>query len=357
VWSVSWERRADLSDEALRMARDVGDPATLAIVLVNRFYAINAPENLSHRIADAVDLLELAGSSTDPKLRFMAEFVRARAAIESGDADELAAHLPKAEALAAEAVQPTFRWMVGWLTTGRYVLAGRLSDAETAVTANLALGTETGQPDANRLYLLQLTPIRYEQGRLGELEPQLSELCAHPAIPHWALAALASCELGEDAAARDHHDRLRTIGFEMPRHPLGLALVCVAAEVTRRLGNLASAQPLYELLAPYPSSFGLLAGSPTGCTAYYLGILAMMTGRFDTAEDHFRQGSAIYERVGAPAFLARLRTEWARMLLTRRGPGDVEEARTLLDRSTTTAAELGLVEVEHRASAVVGEML
>jgi hypothetical protein len=248
--------------------------------------------------------------------------------------------------------------MVGWLTTARCLLAGRINDAETAVTANLALGTETGQPDAERLYLLQLTPIRYEQGRLGELEPQLAEICARlHAIPHWALAALAASELGEDSVAREHHDRLRARRFEMPRHPLGLGLVCVAAEVTRRLGDMASAEQLYELLAPYPGSFGLLAASPTGCTSYYLGMLATMIGRLDAAEGHFRQGSAIYERVGAPAFLARLQAEWARMLIARDGPGDADKARTFLDRATATAAQLGLVEVEHRAKAVVEEML
>ena len=358
VWSVPWERRAALSDEALRLARDVGDPATLAVVLVNRFYAINAPENLPDRIADAVDLLDLAGQLADPVLRFMAEFIRSRAAIESGDADVFADHLPKAEALAGDAGQPTLRWMAGWLTTARYLLGGFVSDAETAVTANLALGAETGQPDADRLFLLQLTPIRYEQGRLGELEPQLSELCARlPAIPHWAVVALAACATGDDAAARTYIDRLRVAAFEMPRHPLGLGLVCVAAEVTRQLDDLSAAECLYERLAPYPSSFGLLAASPTGCTAYYLGMLAAMTGRFAAAEEHFRQGSAIYERVGAPAFLARLRAEWARMLLARGGSGDVEQARALLDRAVATAATLHLVEVEQRVRAVVEEML
>ena len=114
--------------------------------------------------------------------------------------------------------------MLGWLTTARLLLAGSVSEAEAAVTANLALGIETGQPDAERLFLLQLTPIRYEQGRLGELEPQLSELSAQlPAIPQLAsLAALAVCQLGEDSAAGTHHDQLRAIGFEMPHTPWGL---------------------------------------------------------------------------------------------------------------------------------------
>jgi hypothetical protein len=358
VWSGQWERRVALSDEALRLAREVDDPDTLASVLITRFYAINSPDTLSARIADAVELLELAGSLADPIVVHMAHFLRARVSLESGEADELLAHLPTAEALSGELGEPSYRWMVGWLTTACLHLAGRIGDAEAAVAATLTIGRETGQPDADHVLLLQLALIRFEQGRLGELEPQFQDACARfPAVPGLAaLAAWAACELGRDAAARAQYDRLVAVAFDLPRDPVWLGLLSVAAEVTCRLGDLSGAERLYELLSPYSSLFGLLAGSPTGCTAYYLGMLATMTGRFDAAEDHFRQGSAIYERVGAPAFLARLRAEWARMLLARARPDDVEQARTLLDRATATAAELGLVEVEHRARAVGEEM-
>jgi hypothetical protein len=53
--------------------------------------------------------------------------------------------------------------------------------------------------------------------------------------------------------------------------------------------------------------------------------------------------------MGAPTWLARTHLEWARMLLMRRQPGDVERARELLGQALATARELGLGTVERRA--------
>jgi hypothetical protein len=53
--------------------------------------------------------------------------------------------------------------------------------------------------------------------------------------------------------------------------------------------------------------------------------------------------------MGARADLARTRLEWARMLLTRRQPGDADRARELLGQALLTARELGLATVERRA--------
>src|SRR5688572_15900634 len=51
----------------------------------------------------------------------------------------------------------------------------------------------------------------------------------------------------------------------------------------------------------------------------------------------------------APPGVARRRLEWARMLLTRRQPGEADRARELLGQALDTARELGLADVERRA--------
>jgi hypothetical protein len=53
-----------------------------------------------------------------------------------------------------------------------------------------------------------------------------------------------------------------------------------------------------------------------------------------------------HERLAAPAWLARTRLEWARMLLTRRRPGDTDRARELLNQALPVARELGLAKIE-----------
>jgi hypothetical protein len=51
--------------------------------------------------------------------------------------------------------------------------------------------------------------------------------------------------------------------------------------------------------------------------------------------------------------LARTRLEWARLLLTRRHPGDADTARDLLGQALATARELGLGGIERHAAALV----
>ena len=58
---------------------------------------------------------------------------------------------------------------------------------------------------------------------------------------------------------------------------------------------------------------------------------------------------AVYERVGAPAFLGRTQVAWAKALLARGSPDDAEQARALLTTAVTAARQHGFVSVERRA--------
>ena len=122
-----------------------------------------------------------------------------------------------------------------------------------------------------------------------------------------------------------------------------------AAEVALHLGDGATAGVLYELMSPYSDQVVATAGVTCGAVGHYLGRLATILDRFDEAEAHFAAAEATHERIGAPAWLARTRCEWAGMLLTRRQPPDAERARDLLGQALTTARELGLGSVERRA--------
>jgi hypothetical protein len=89
--------------------------------------------------------------------------------------------------------------------------------------------------------------------------------------------------------------------------------------------------------------------------AHHLGLLATTLGRYEEADQHFHDALAIHERIGAPQFVAQTRLERASMLLRRRGPGDEEQARNLLGQALSTARELGLLNVERRAAALLSQ--
>jgi hypothetical protein len=63
VHGGDWERRVALSDEALAMARRVGDPTTLAHVLSARCTAIWAPPTAVERLANTGDLVAMSDIS------------------------------------------------------------------------------------------------------------------------------------------------------------------------------------------------------------------------------------------------------------------------------------------------------
>jgi hypothetical protein len=73
-----------------------------------------------------------------------------------------------------------------------------------------------------------------------------------------------------------------------------------------------------------------------------LGLLATAARRFDDAERHFADAIEIERRMRARPWLAHAQQGWAAMLLTRRGPGDLDRARVLLGDARATYRTLGM---------------
>jgi tetratricopeptide (TPR) repeat protein len=355
VFASDRGRRVRLSDESLRIARSLDEPATLAHVLVSRAWTINAPDTLADRLACVAELLRLSQVLDDPLVKFRAHFLRARITLESGEFDDGKEHLEKARAIVEELGQPTLRYMVGWLAVGHVFRTGRIDDADRAAQAAFEIGESSGQPDAFPVFLLQRSSIRLEQGRLGTLIPELAEMYTNlPGMPGLAvLLAAAHCEGNQPEDARRFLEPVAATSFDLPQDPLWLGFLAFAVEVACYLGEPTWGRALYELLAPYPAQFPVVVGLARGCTAHYLGKLAALMGRYDEAEEHFSAAERLVTRLDVPGALAHTQLEWARMLLARRQPGDVERAREFLGQAVATARELGLRNVERRAVALL----
>jgi len=356
VYTADRELRLRLADEALTMARRTGDAATLAGVLLQRFHTICSPDTLEERLANTEELVELAQNLGDPVIDARALLLRYRALGESGDIGRADDDLEKAEQLTEELGQPTLRWLVGINRTGRTILGGDLVDAERRVHTCFELGQATGQPDNASFLAAQLFLVRFEQGRLGEIEKRLSDSVA--AAPRLALLraflALLLCELDRPEQAAEHYERLAVDNFSaVPLDNAWILAVPPCAAVCAYLADQARAPVLFDLLEPYSSQIAFAGGGSLGAVAHYLAVLATTTGDFNEAERHFTDAAAMHERIGAPTWQARTHLEWARMLLARRQLGDTERAEQLLGRAVRTARELGLANVERRAVALL----
>src|SRR6185295_6117552 len=83
-----WERRVRLADEALAIARRCGDDATLALVLLHRFFTVYFPVILDELLADTEELLALSERLDDPVIRAQALWLRGRILAQAGDMEE-----------------------------------------------------------------------------------------------------------------------------------------------------------------------------------------------------------------------------------------------------------------------------
>jgi hypothetical protein len=127
----------------------------------------------------------------------------------------------------------------------------------------------------------------------------------------------------------------------------------MAALVCGQLGDRTEAEHLLALMAPFSGQIVASGVVAVGAVDLYLGVLTATLGRFGEADAHFASAETMHLRIGAPTWLARPRLEWARMLLTRRQPGDPDRARHLLGQALATARDLGLANVERRAVALL----
>ncbi len=99
---------------------------------------------------------------------------------------------------------------------------------------------------------------------------------------------------------------------------------------------------LYELLEPFNDQLATGGGTIVyGSIAWALGALAATLERYEQAEGHFADAAEIEAGLGAPLFLARTHAGWARALIARGRPEDIDRAQRMLEQAEETAGRLG----------------
>src|SRR5205823_5011555 len=156
--------------------------------------------------------------------------------------------------------------------------------------------------------------IRFDQGRLGELEELAAERVA--AVPYLLSAraglAVMLCELDRLDEATEHYERVVGHLDDLPVDTQWMPTVPWCAVVCAQLGDRPRARLLFDLLAPCASEVMFSAFLGVGTKAHYLALLATTLGDFDEAECRFTDAATTHERIGAPHWLARTPPAWAR---------------------------------------------
>lgn len=335
------DRRIAVSDEAIAVARRLGDARGLVTALHARHWASTVPERVLDRLAHTEEMLAAAEQIADREMEFLAHNARFHCFLELGDGASLDREIDAMVGLAEAIRQPSYLWHMLCLRVVRAILDGRYGDAERLAADALELGRlrQSEYPTYVFRYA-QRFAICWAKGTIGEYWPSVR---AHgelfPWIPRWR-DALVAAELGDVRTAHAELERYARDDFaSLPRDGLWLLHVCALAECAVTVGDAERGERLYELLLPYAERNAVsYTQQPFGPVALRLGMLAMLAARWDDAEVHFRSASERCNVLGARGILPRILLEHARMLTAR---GDAAQAAVLLDEAASLAEELG----------------
>jgi predicted ATPase len=350
------EAAARLSEEALAMARRVGDAVTLS-------YALNAHDaahwwydNPQQRLDLTTELAEVARESGDGERVAEAHMAQLASLLELGRISEAEAALAEIARIADEIRQPTQQWIS---IAVRAMLADFRGEFELAEEL-MRDAAQVGDPAmAEGHFRAQDVRLRREQGRFDGLE----EAMKRAADEFWwypmyrCFLAELYVDLDRAADARRVFDQLIANDFEalLPRDNEWLVSATVVADVCAYIGDADCARKLYDELLPVADQNVVgLAECARGSVARSLGVLATLLGDYDEAEQHFRAALADNERMGARPWVARTQHEYAQLLLARDAPGDKERSHELLGTALDTARSLGMVMLAARVERAGG---
>jgi tetratricopeptide (TPR) repeat protein len=347
------EARVRLAEEALAMARRIGDRETLAYALEAHWPAVEGPATLEGRLERADELIALGLETHDLEKAFVGHDYRLNTYITLADRAGVDVEVAALAELAESLRQPAQRWSVSTAHTMVALMEGRLADAEALIEQTLAAGELAYRFNADVSHRVQLFLLRRAQGRLAEVEHVMAEAVhQYPALHRFTcVLAHVHAELRNERAARDAaavalaHDLRREYVDEE-----WLLAVNTLPDVSAFLADDDMARELYDLLLPYERLYSQAPVEGTfGSIARGLGVLAAQLQRFDDAERHFADAIETERSMRAWPWLAHAQHGLGQMLVAR---GDDARARDALGEAIAGYRALGMERWAARAAAL-----
>jgi predicted ATPase/class 3 adenylate cyclase len=342
-----------LACQALEMARRLADKSTLADVLASTHWANHGPDTLHESLALARELGHVAHEVGDHRLRALAYEWLLNHLLELGDIEAGERELEALQRLTQTRRDRYLTWLLTVFRARHALLCGRLEDCETLAHEALAYRYEGNDEAATQLFGAQMAFVHIARGQLDELVQAVDSFAGQfPQLVCWRCTrAYIYAQLDRPAQARQELDALACGDFsELPRDASWLSSLSALAEVVVFLDDVARAQQLYELLLPYADRCVV---NPAlicqGSASRPLGLLAMRLSRFEDAERHFEQALQMNAQIRSPLWIAYTQHDYARMLLLRDQPDDLDTALELLKEALATAEQLGLGALTHKA--------
>ena len=353
-------QRVSLSQQAIEMARRVGDAMAIVVALFSRHLTLVVAEEITERLAVATEILNYAEAAGNKEMVLHARYCRILDLMEIGDMVAVDREIEAYAQLGEELRQPRYLWLSPYLRATRAMMEGRFADCEQLAQEALAIGRRAQDPSL-LLYLgTQTFRLRIMQGRAQEqIAPVKGWLEKYPMIPgNWATLAYLYSHLEDEDEARQAFEKAAANDFaDLPRDGSWITVLGSLSLTCHFLGDERRAALLYDLLLPYAGRFIVTgsAGVIVGHTSAGLAILAVTMRRWEEAVGHFEESIEVQTRMNAKPFLAHSQYEYAVMFLARGEFGDREKAMRLLDQALATAEKIGMMWLAERVRTMISQ--
>lgn len=338
-----WVVTMDEAEEAVAVARRVGDPGTLAFCLLALHDTRWRPGTAAERVDIATEMAGAAERADEPERLFEAVMLRLTALLELGD-PAAGPELDRLARLGAELCRPGVHYYVLTRRAGWCILSGDLAEGERLAREAVELGRSIGVPDATLVFACHILALRRARGRPQSLLPETGPLPPQD-YPHFhrAVEGLDALYAGDPARARTcfvpYVGNLERL-LDLSGHSGNLELALLA-EGFLGTGLVEGCRQAYELLLPHAGEWIVAGGAVVtwGAVSHHLGLLAEATGDFSAAVAHLEAALGMHERLSARPWMASTELALGRLLL--RGH-DRERGRRLVDEARAGAASVGM---------------
>jgi DNA-binding SARP family transcriptional activator len=344
-FSEQRERRAELSGEAVDIARRVGDTSGLGMALVARHWSLWGPGNVQERLQAVNDLLGLAESSGDERLALQGHRWRMIDLLELGDMDAVDIEIDAYMKIAARRRRLSDDLYVHIYRAMRLLFSGDYDEADSEGNLAARVGERVQDTNTGNATLLQALMYRRARGNLERLEGPVRYYAERfGTIPGWrCVLAWLLAETGRAEEARELLDGFAADEFRgLPLDGIWLGAVAYLAETAAVLGDATHAAALHDLLEPYADRNVAIGWASTcaGSASRHLGLLADLLGNRDEAIRRLETALAMNERMRARPWAVHTQIELARVLA--QAPADRERAASLFDAALLEARRLGM---------------
>ncbi|HEY4823429.1 MAG TPA: LuxR C-terminal-related transcriptional regulator, partial [Solirubrobacteraceae bacterium] len=345
---------AEAEEQAIAMARRLGDRLGLATVLMRSYWS-HGNSSLTQTLEMLAEARDIAEDLGEADLQTEAMEWRVASLIALGDLRAAAREHEEVYALAARLRQPFMLHVAEHYASTLALCTGQLPQADAAAQRSHEWSRVlTGRPAS--IHGIQMFGIRREQGRLAELAAATRAFAqSERSTSAWrpGFAALL-VELGMEAEARAELERVREEGFERLRSGIWLAALTYLTDACSAVGDATMAALVYPELAPLAGG-NVVIGHGVACYGAadrYLGMLCATLGDHGRAIEHFEHAVAFNRQMGATTWLAHTLYAYGRTLRMRGRPNDAGQAAALLSEAATLAERIRMPALLARAQAL-----